>query len=158
MIGLIQRVSESEVWVGDQRISSIKQGLLLLAGVAQDDEPEDVAYIAGKTVNLRIFGDEQGHLNRSLLDVKGEILVVSQFTLLGDTRKGRRPSFTRAASPRKAEHLYRLLVTELKKYNIGVKEGKFREMMEVKLSNSGPVTLIIDSKVNKQKGYKDGDH
>jgi D-tyrosyl-tRNA(Tyr) deacylase len=151
MIGLIQRVSESEIWVGDKRISSIEKGILLLVGVAEEDEPEDITYIADKTVNLRIFGDEKGHLNRSLLDVMGEILVVSQFTLLGDTRKGRRPSFTRAADPQKAEHLYRLLIKELKKYNIVVKEGKFREMMEVKLSNSGPVTLIIDSKINKQR-------
>ena len=151
MIALIQRVSEAEIWVGGQSVASIKKGILLFVGVATDDGPEDVSHISGKTVNLRIFGDDRGHLNRSLLDVNGEILVVSQFTLLGDTKKGRRPSFTRAADPEKAEHLYRLLVTELQKYNIGVKEGKFRNMMEVKLSNSGPVTLIIDSKVNKKR-------
>jgi D-tyrosyl-tRNA(Tyr) deacylase len=150
MIGLIQRVSESEIWVGGRRISSIGNGILLFAGVAENDAPEDAVYIAGKTVNLRIFGDEKGQLNRSLLDVKGEVLVVSQFTLLGDTRKGRRPSFTRAAGPQNAEYLYRLLITELRKYNVGVKEGKFREIMEVKLSNSGPVTLIIDSKAYKR--------
>ena len=149
MIGLIQRVSEAEIWVGDAIISFIKNGILLFVGVSEGDTPEDVSYIAGKTVNLRIFGDEQGQMNRSLLDVNGEILAVSQFTLLGDTKKGRRPSFTRAAGPEKAEPLYRLLVAELKKYNIGVKEGKFREMMEVKLTNSGPVTIIIDSKINR---------
>lgn len=151
MTGLIQRVSEAEIWIGGGIISSIKNGILLFAGVSEGDSPEDVSYIAGKTVNLRIFGDEQGQMNRSLLDVNGEILVVSQFTLLGDTKKGRRPSFTRAAGPEKAEHLYRLLVTELQKYNIGVKEGIFKEMMEVKLTNSGPVTIIIDSKTNKQQ-------
>ena len=151
MIGLIQRVSEAEIWVGGGILSSIKNGILLFAGVAEGDGPEDVSYITGKTVNLRIFGDDQGQMNRSLLDVNGEILVVSQFTLLGDTKKGRRPSFTRAAGPEQAEPLYRLLLTELQKYNIGVKEGKFREMMEVKLTNSGPVTIIIDSKINKQQ-------
>ena len=99
-----------------------------------------------KTVHLRIFSDEKGNLNKSLLDVNGEILVVSQFTLLGDTRKGRRPSFTYAARAEEAEIIYRSLIEKLKAFQITVKEGVYREMMEIKLTNSGPVTLIINSK------------
>lgn len=146
MIALIQRIRNAEVWIKNECISKAGIGILLFAAVAQDDKAKDVAYVASKTVNLRIFGDEKGNLNRSLIDIGGEILVVSQFTLLGDTRKGRRPSFTKAAAHQEAEKLYRLLIDELKGYDVGVKEGRFREMMEVKLINDGPVTLIVNSK------------
>jgi len=146
MIGLVQRVKEAEVLVDSKQISSIGTGILLLAGIASGDEIEDIRYIAQKAVNLRIFGDERGNLNRSLVDIGGEILVVSQFTLLGDTRKGRRPSFTGAAVPEKAESLYRDLIEELKTFQVPVLEGKFGAMMDVRLINSGPVTLILNSR------------
>ncbi len=146
MTGLIQRVSRAEVWVNEKCISCIKKGILLLVGIATDDGPEDVAYLVNKTVHLRIFSDKKGNLNKSLLDVNGEILVVSQFTLLGDTRKGRRPSFTYAAPTEEAEIIYRSLIEKLKVFQIIVKEGVYGEMMEVKLTNNGPVTLIINSK------------
>jgi len=146
MIGVIQRVKEAEVLVEGKSVSRIGEGILLLIGIADDDTREDINYVAGKTVNLRIFSDQQGLMNHSLLETGGEILVVSQFTLLGDTRKGRRPSFTRAAQPQKAKYLYSLFVSELKKYIPEVKEGVFGAIMEVRLINNGPVTLIINSR------------
>jgi len=146
MIGLIQRVSRAEVWIEEECVSQIGEGILLLAGIAQGDCLADVQYIAQKTVNLRMFSDDKGNLNLSLLDTGGELLVVSQFTLLGDTRKGRRPSFTEAAGHDQAADLYNKLIDELKKYKLQVKEGKFKVMMDVRLTNSGPVTLIINSK------------
>jgi D-tyrosyl-tRNA(Tyr) deacylase len=151
MIGLIQRTISSEVWIDNECVSSIGIGILLLAGIASDDTEEDARWLAGKTVNLRLFGDNEGNLNHSLLDIKGEILVVSQFTLLGDTRKGRRPSFTRAAQPQAAEDLYRVLINELRSYDVVVKEGRFGAMMDVKLTNSGPVTFIINSKEKRNR-------
>jgi D-tyrosyl-tRNA(Tyr) deacylase len=146
MVGVIQRTTGAEVWVAGERVAGIGMGMLLLAGVAGDDTEEDARYLAGKAVHLRIFGDQQGNLNRSLLDIKGEALVVSQFTLLADTRKGRRPSFTHAAAPDHARRLYSLLVEELRSFGVSVSEGVFGEMMEVRLTNCGPVTLIVDSK------------
>jgi D-tyrosyl-tRNA(Tyr) deacylase len=151
MIGLIQRTTGSEVWVDNECVSSIGRGILLLAGIESDDTEHDARWLAGKTVNLRLFGDNKGNLNLSLLDIKGEILVVSQFTLLGDTRKGRRPSFTRAAQPQVAQELYKLLINELKSYDLVVKEGIFGAMMDIKLTNSGPVTLIINSKEKRNR-------
>lgn len=146
MIGVIQRTSNAEVWVRGKRVSKIAGGILLLVGIARDDDLEDVSYLVNKTVHLRIFGDEQGHLNKSLLDVNGGILVVSQFTLLGDVSKGRRPSFTDAAKPAQAETLYQLIIKKFKEYDIPVKEGVFRAIMDVKLTNQGPVTIIINTK------------
>jgi D-tyrosyl-tRNA(Tyr) deacylase len=151
MIGVIQRVSEAAVLVDNRCISEIKNGLLVLVGISKDDDQGDIDYLVNKTVHLRIFSDEQGNLNKSLIDVKGELLIVSQFTLLGDTRKGRRPSFSRAAPPDMAEQLYRLIVEKFRDRHINVKEGVFRAMMEVKLINQGPVTLIIDSREKNRK-------
>jgi D-tyrosyl-tRNA(Tyr) deacylase len=151
MIGVIQRVSEAAVWVNNRCISGIKNGLLVFIGIAKEDDCGDIDYLVNKTVHLRIFSDEQGNLNKSLLDVQGELLVVSQFTLLGDTRKGRRPSFSHAAPPDIAEPLYRLIIDKFRGMHVNVKEGIFRAMMEVKLNNSGPVTLIIDSKEKNRK-------
>jgi len=151
VIGLIQRVSEASVWVSSNLVSGIGHGILLLVGIAVDDDEHDCTYIAQKTVNLRIFGDEEGNLNRSLIDVKGELLVVSQFTLLADTRKGRRPSFSGAMAPEQATGLYKRLIDEFRKLQIPVKEGVFGAMMEVKLVNSGPVTLIINSADKRRK-------
>jgi len=149
MVGLIQRVKEAEVWVEGECISRIGEGILLLAGISRDDNMQDAVYLAHKTANLRIFSDKNGAMNLSLLDRGGEVLVVSQFTLLGDTRKGRRPSFTEAAPSAEAEVLYRALIDELKKLGIPVKEGKFQAIMDVKLINQGPVTIIINSKDHK---------
>ncbi|MGQ9615677.1 MAG: D-aminoacyl-tRNA deacylase [Spirochaetota bacterium] len=149
MIGLIQRVREAEVWVEDQCISNIGEGILLFAGISRDDDLQDAVYLARKIANLRIFSDEKGALNLSLLQRGGEVLVVSQFTLLADTRKGRRPSFTEAAPPSEAETLYKNLIDELRKLGIPVKEGKFQAIMDVKLINHGPVTIIINSKDHK---------
>jgi D-tyrosyl-tRNA(Tyr) deacylase len=145
MVGVIQRVSSAQVRVDGRPTGSIGRGILLLVGVAGQDSEEDVRYIADKCVNLRIFSDNKGNMNRSLLDTGGEVLVVSQFTLLGDSRKGRRPSFSAAAAPDQAKKLYGLLLKQLRSYDIGVAEGVFGAMMEVSLINFGPVTLIIDS-------------
>jgi D-tyrosyl-tRNA(Tyr) deacylase len=149
VLGVVQRVSEAQVSVEGKLVSRIGAGLLLLVGIRTDDTEKDAAFMANKVVNLRIFPDGEGNLNRSLLDLQGEILVVSQFTLLGDTRKGRRPSFSDAAKPEQAEPVYRALLLEIALYKVPVKEGRFRAMMEVQLVNSGPVTLIVDTKEKK---------
>ncbi len=149
MIGLIQRVSQAEVWVGGRCVSKIGRGILLLVGIANDDRQNDIQYMARKSVHLRIFSDAQGQLNHSLLDIAGELLVVSQFTLLGDTRKGRRPSFSNAATPDVANQLYQKLIEEIKGYGVPVKEGVFQAKMDIRLTNEGPVTIIIDTKDKK---------
>ena len=146
MIALIQRVNSAKVAVKRETVSEIGAGMLLLLGIGIDDTEADLEYIARKTVHLRIYSDEQGNLNHSLMDTGGEILIVSQFTLLADTKKGRRPSFTRAASPDIAESLYRKTCEEFRRYDIRVQEGRFGAIMEVSLVNNGPVTIIIDSK------------
>jgi D-aminoacyl-tRNA deacylase len=148
MIALTQRVIESSVTVDSQLIDMIGQGLLVLLGVRQEDNDNDAKYLAAKTVNLRVFSDENDKMNRSLLDTGYEILVVSQFTLHADTRHGNRPSFTEAAEPEKANELYQSYISELKEL-IGhdkVREGRFGAMMKVKLVNDGPVTIILRSK------------
>ena len=120
--------------------------MLVLLGVGHDDTSEDADYLADKIINLRIFEDDAGKMNRSLLDINGEILVVSQFTLLGDCRKGRRPSFVNAAKPEFANTLYEYFVSVLEKKNVPVKTGVFQAMMDVSLVNSGPVTILLESK------------
>ena len=146
MRAVIQRVKSSSVTVGDETVGKIDSGLLVLLGVAKQDQSADADFLAEKIVNLRIFEDEQGKMNRSLIDIGGEILVVSQFTLLGDCRKGRRPSFIDAAGPDKANELYEYFVARVRKTNVHVATGRFRAMMEVALINDGPVTLILESK------------
>lgn len=146
MIALIQRVCSAKVAVEGEVISEIGPGILLLLGIGHDDRQADIEYITKKTVYLRIFSDPQGNLNRSLIDTGGEILIVSQFTLLAYTKKGRRPSFTRAAPPATAEPLYRLAIEEFRRYDIRVQEGCFGAMMEVSLINDGPVTIIVNSR------------
>ena len=146
MIALIQRVSGAKVAVEKKTISEIGAGILLLLGIGIDDTETDIEYIARKTVNLRIFSDAQGNLNRSLIDTGGEILIVSQFTLLADTKKGRRPSFIRAAPPAIAESLYNKTCEKFRAYDIRVQEGRFGAIMAVSLINDGPVTIIINSK------------
>jgi D-tyrosyl-tRNA(Tyr) deacylase len=145
MRAVIQRVKESSVKTDDQIIGQISQGLLVLLGVAQGDRPSDADYLANKIVNLRIFEDENGKMNRSLLDTGRQMLVVSQFTLLGDCRKGRRPSFAAAAEPAKAAALYEHFIETVRRLGISVETGRFRAMMEVALVNDGPVTLIVES-------------
>jgi D-tyrosyl-tRNA(Tyr) deacylase len=143
---VLQRVKKAKVTVGEEVVSSIGPGLVVLLGVAADDGVKDAIYLAEKTVNLRIFEDEEGKLNRSLLEVGGEVLVVSQFTLLGDCRKGRRPSFVDAAPPEIAEPLYQSYVEAVKKTGVKVTTGIFRTEMLVEIHNHGPVTLILESR------------
>lgn len=146
MRAVVQRVKEAWVRVGEEEVGRIGVGLLVLAGVAADDGPEDVAYLAQKLAHLRVFAGEGRLLHFSLLDLKGEVLLVPQFTILGDCRKGRRPSFEAAAPPELAERLYEDLAAALTGYGLTVATGRFRQMMEVGLINDGPVTLLLDSK------------
>jgi D-tyrosyl-tRNA(Tyr) deacylase len=142
---VVQRVREAAVRVEGQVVGQIGRGLLVLLGVAVQDAEADAESLADKVVNLRIFPDDAGAMNRSLLEVKGELLVVSQFTLLGDARKGRRPSFIHAAPPEEANRLYRRFVERARTLGIAVQEGIFRAMMDVSLVNEGPVTILLDS-------------
>ena len=145
MKAVIQRVKESSVSVENEIIGSIKRGLLILLGVAKGDQKAEADYLSEKVANLRIFEDENGKMNRSLLETGGEALVISQFTLLGDCRKGRRPSFIAAAEPEDANLLYEYFANRLGDKGIFVQKGKFRAMMDVALVNDGPVTLIVES-------------
>ena len=142
---VLQRVREAFVEVNGATVGSISTGLLILIGVTSTDTPQDAEYLADKAVNLRIFPDEEHRMNRSLLDVGGSLLVVSQFTLYGDCSKGRRPSFVRAAPPDQARHLYEYFVERLTLRNITVQTGVFQAEMQVHLVNDGPVTFVLDS-------------
>lgn len=146
MRAVVERVLSAGVRVGGEEASSIKKGLLVLLGIAPDDGEDDVKYIVDKTVNLRIFEDGGGKMNLSLRDICGEIMLVSQFTLMGDARKGRRPSFTGAGRPEEAEPIYRAVTEEYKKAGIEVKTGVFQADMKVEHVNDGPVTILLDSK------------
>ena len=145
MKAVIQRVSEASVTVNGKIVGEIGKGLVILLGVHQTDEKADAEYLASKIPELRIFEDQQQKMNRSLLDVQGEILAISQFTLFANTRKGRRPSFIEAAGPEKAQTLYQYFVDLLRNRGIPVATGIFGAMMEVKIFNQGPVTIILDS-------------
>ncbi len=145
MRACVQRVREASVEVDCATVGSIGAGLVVLLGVAAGDEDADAAWMAEKVVDLRIFADDQGKMNRSLADTKGEMLVVSQFTLLGDCRKGRRPSFVHAALPEKANRLYEVFSSLVAQRGIRVATGRFRAHMNVGLVNDGPVTLLLDS-------------
>ena len=145
MKACVQRVHEAQVTVESEVVGRIGRGLLVLLGVGQDDTRQDAEYVATKLVGLRIFEDEQGKMNRSLDEVGGAMLVVSQFTLWGDCRKGRRPSFVRAAPPEIAEALYEYFCAEVEKKGIRVARGRFRAHMDVALVNDGPVTLNVES-------------
>lgn len=146
MRAVVQRVKESSVSVNNEIIGHIDKGLLVLLGVEKGDTPADADYLANKIVNLRIFEDNEAKMNRSLLSMGGEMLVVSQFTLLGDCRKGRRPSFVQAAGPQKALDLYENFVHRVQRLGISVEIGRFQAKMAVALINDGPVTLIIESR------------
>ncbi|MBN2407887.1 MAG: D-tyrosyl-tRNA(Tyr) deacylase [Elusimicrobia bacterium] len=147
MRAVIQRVSEASLTSGDYAVR-IGSGLLVLVAVSKDDTARDVDYTVDKTLNLRIFSDEKGKLNLSVRDVSGEILAVSQFTLYGDSRKGRRPSFDKSADREKGKEFFDMYADKLKREGIKVETGLFGEEMKVRLVNDGPVTLIIDSNVS----------
>ena len=146
MRACIQRVARAKVTVAGEVTGEIGQGMLVLLGVGTDDTEDDAKQLARKLASLRIFEDEQGKMNLGLTDIGGRMLVVSQFTLLGDCRKGRRPSFIGAASPETAERLYKVFVEAVAKEGIETATGRFRQHMDVELVNDGPVTLIIESK------------
>jgi D-tyrosyl-tRNA(Tyr) deacylase len=141
---LIQRVKSARVDIDGEKYSEIQAGMLIFLGVAKDDTEENAQNLAKKLVNLRIFEDENEKMNFSLLDVKGEIMVVSQFTLVGNCNKGNRPSFENSAPAKRANELYEFFVTEIKKSNLKTVTGKFQAMMSVKLENDGPVTFLVE--------------
>jgi D-aminoacyl-tRNA deacylase len=143
---VVQRAKDARVIVQNEEVGAIKNGLMLLVGITHSDTLEDIKYVADKIVNLRIFEDDEGKMNQSLLDVKGDILSVSQFTLYGDCRKGRRPNFMDAAKPEFAEKMYGLFNAEIREKGVHVETGSFGAMMDVQFTNVGPVTLIIESK------------
>ena len=147
MVAVLQRVSQGNVAVGDNLLNEIGMGLVVLLGVFEGDEERETKILADKTVNLRIFNDAAGKMNRSLIEVGGEALVISQFTLCADYRKGRRPNFLRAAKPEKAEKLYMRYVDRIRETGVDVKTGEFGAMMEVELINSGPVTITLDTEM-----------
>ncbi|MCI5136909.1 MAG: D-tyrosyl-tRNA(Tyr) deacylase [Candidatus Electrothrix sp. AR1] len=145
MRAVIQRVTSAKVTVDDRQTGAIGEGLLVLLGVHKDDEQKDITWLADKIINLRIFEDEDGKMNHSLVDTGGSMLIVSQFTLLADCRKGRRPSWSEAAPPDKARQLYEEFIQAIADSGITTATGEFQAMMEVSLVNSGPVTILLDS-------------
>ena len=146
MRAVVQRVSRAKVTVEGEITGEIGTGLLVLLGVAENDSQEDARYLAEKLIELRIFPDDEGKMNRSLKEIGGKMLVVSQFTLFGDCRKGRRPSFIKAARPDQAESLYRIFVVEVQGHGIETATGRFQTHMNVELVNDGPITLLVDSR------------
>jgi D-tyrosyl-tRNA(Tyr) deacylase len=146
MRAVIQRVTRARVIISDEEYSRIGHGLLVLIGVEKDDTADDAGALARRIVELRIFEDEAGKMNRSIVEAQGSILAVSQFTLLGDCRKGRRPAFDAAAPPEPARDLYQRFVNEIDALGVPVSTGVFRAMMDVELTNQGPVTFILDSR------------
>lgn len=162
---LVQRVAWARVEVEGEIIGQIGRGLLLLVGIGRGDGPEQLRWLANKVLNLRIFEDEEGQMNRSLLELGGAVLAVPQFTLYGDARKGRRPSFEGAAPPEEAEPLFRLFIAELKRSGLTVAQGVFGAHMLVQLANDGPVTLLLERQgrseqaklLNIKGGGEDGD-
>ena len=146
MKALLQRVTEASVRVAGEVVGRIGGGLVVFVGVANEDTEKDAQYLAQKMVNLRIFADEEGKFNLSALDIKGELLLVSQFTLLADTRKGRRPSFVEAAPPARAEELFNYFVEQASAAGLKVATGRFQQYMQVEIHNDGPVTILLDSR------------
>ncbi|MCI5209043.1 MAG: D-tyrosyl-tRNA(Tyr) deacylase [Candidatus Electrothrix sp. ATG2] len=145
MRAVIQRVTSAKVTVDDRQTGAIGEGLLVLLGVHKDDEQKDITWLADKIINLRIFEDKDGKMNHSLTDTGGSMLIVSQFTLLADCRKGRRPSWSEAAPPDKARQMYEEFIQVVADHGIPTATGEFQAMMEVSLVNSGPVTILLDS-------------
>ena len=145
MIAVLQRVTTGKVKIGDRIVGDINNGLVILLGVHRDDKEEDIIFLADKVIGLRIFNDNNGKMNISLQDAEGSVLVISQFTLCGDWRKGRRPSFTKAADPDKGKLLYHGFIDAVRRRGINVETGEFGAAMDVSLVNSGPVTFVLDS-------------
>jgi D-tyrosyl-tRNA(Tyr) deacylase len=146
MKALLQRVIQASVTVSGEEVGKINAGLVILIGVANGDTIQDVQYLAQKIAGLRIFADGEGKFNLSVQDIKGEFLLISQFTLLADTRRGRRPSFTEAAPPDQAESLFKSFVEEIRKTGLKVATGRFQQHMLVQIYNDGPVTILLDSR------------
>ena len=146
MKALLQRVSRASVSIDDKEVGRIGKGLVVFLGVAGGDTAKDAQYLAQKIAGLRIFSDEEGKFNLSALDIKGELLLVSQFTLLADTRKGRRPSFGGAAPPAQAEQLFNYFVEQARATGLKVETGRFQQYMQVEIHNDGPVTIMLDSR------------
>ena len=146
MKALLQRVTRASVSIDGEVVGRIGQGLVVFVGVANGDTEKDVQYLVQKTVNLRIFSDEADRFNLSALDIEGELLLVSQFTLLADTRKGRRPSFIEAAAPAQAEELFEQFVEQARATGLKVETGRFQQYMQVEIHNDGPVTILLDSR------------
>ena len=151
MKALLQRVTEASVSVAGEVVGRIGQGLVVFVGVASGDTEKDAQYLAQRTVNLRIFPDKEGRFNLSVPDIEGALLVVSQFTLLADTKKGRRPSFIQAAPPDQAEKLFGKFVDEARASGLKVETGRFQQYMQVEIYNDGPVTILLDSKEKRQR-------
>ena len=146
MRAVLQRVNKSRVVVGNKTEGEIDKGILIFLGIGKEDTEDDIYYLADKIIGLRIFEDENGKMNLSIKSINGSLLVVSQFTLFGDCRKGKRPSFDKAAKPEEAKKLYNIFIDYLKKTQLNVQTGKFQAMMDVEIVNDGPVTLMLDSK------------
>ncbi len=146
MKALLQQVTDASVSVAGEVVGRIGPGLVVFVGIAQGDTEKDAQFLAQKTANLRIFADEEGKFNLSALDVKGELLLVSQFTLLADTKKGRRPSFVEAAPPAQAEELFEQFVEQARATGLKVETGRFQQYMQVEIHNDGPVTILLDSR------------
>lgn len=154
MRAIVQRVNGAQVSVDGQVIGQIRLGVVVLLGVGRKDNQTDASYLANKIVNLRIFEDESGKMNRSLLDIHGQAMIISQFTLYGDCRKGRRPDFTKAAQPGEAKELYLNFVDRIKSAGISVATGEFGATMLVRIDNYGPVTLIVESEKGETDSLK----
>ncbi len=152
MRALLQRASKASVSIAGESLGEIERGLVVFVGIARGDSERDARYLADKIVNLRIFPDEQDRFNLSALDTKGDLLIVSQFTLLADTRKGRRPSFVEASPPTQAEALFEQFVELVSATGLKVKTGRFQQHMLVEIHNDGPVTILLDSKEQTRKG------
>ncbi|MFC1903478.1 D-aminoacyl-tRNA deacylase [Chloroflexota bacterium] len=146
MKALLQRVTRASVSIDNEEVGRIDQGLVVFLGVADGDTEKDAQYLVQKMVNLRIFADTEGKFNLSALDIKGELLLISEFTLLADTRKGRRPNFVEAAPPARAEELFDYFVAQTRTTGLKVATGRFQAYMQVELQNDGPVTILLDSR------------
>ena len=145
MIALLQRVTSASVHINQQNYNTINQGLLIFLGIGHNDSIQDINYLVDKIINFRIFNDSKEKMNLSITDIQGEILLISQFTLLADTKKGRRPSFIKSANPKLAKNLYNLFIKELNQTNLIIKTGQFGAMMDIQLTNNGPATFILNS-------------